>query len=380
MDQKSLEMRLSKAKAIMIIESPFLASIVCSLPLTLDDSLNPPTLATNGKWIKAHPAWVARHTDPQLVWALGHEVMHCVFRHMLHRGPRNPVLWNIAGDYVINQLLETDPATKAGRPPNVLFDLDIYTRGGGTTEGVYNLLFDEAEKFMASGQWDACEDLPGDAAEQAEAEAEWKVKVSQAAASAKAAGKMGEAMERFVDASLEAVVDWKSVLRDFCLRRTRTDRSYARPSRRHLHAGLYLPGSDGVGMGDVMVAVDLSGSISQQDISEFNAEMQAIKEDGAPENIHVVYFHHEVTGHDVFGRDEDLEFRGKGSGGTAFSPIFKFADENDIEPVCCVVLTDLCCSDFGPRPDYPVLWVSNLSQEAPWGTVIDMRQTKGAAR
>ena len=43
---------------------------------------------------------------------------------------------------------------------------------------------------------------------------------------------------------------------------------------------------------------------------------------------------------------------------------------------CGVVLTDLCCSDFGPATPYPTLWVSNHSDSAPWGDVVMMKDEK----
>ena len=55
-----------------------------------------------------------------------------------------------------------------------------------------------------------------------------------------------------------------------------------------------------------------------------------------------------------------------------FSPIFKFMQDKDIDPVACVVLTDLACSDFGNAPHYPVLWVSTHEGTAPWGEIVMM--------
>ena len=46
--------------------------------------------------------------------------------------------------------------------------------------------------------------------------------------------------------------------------------------------------------------------------------------------------------------------------------------DHDIDPVACVVLTDLCCDDFGDEPAYPVLWVSNMKGDAPWGEIVYM--------
>jgi hypothetical protein len=43
-----IETRISRAKASLVIENPFIASIVCSMPFTVDDTIWPPTLQTNG--------------------------------------------------------------------------------------------------------------------------------------------------------------------------------------------------------------------------------------------------------------------------------------------------------------------------------------------
>ncbi|NBR24905.1 MAG: hypothetical protein EBU08_14255, partial [Micrococcales bacterium] len=58
--------------------------------------------------------------------------------------------------------------------------------------------------------------------------------------------------------------------------------------------------------------------------------------------------------------------------GTAFSPCFKYLEDNDIHPVAAIFLTDLYCDDFGNPPEYPVLWVSNGTDTAPFGEVVMM--------
>jgi hypothetical protein len=49
-----------------------------------------------------------------------------------------------------------------------------------------------------------------------------------------------------------------------------------------------------------------------------------------------------------------------------------FLTDNDVDPIAAVVLTDLCCYDFGDQPEYPVLWVSTDETEAPFGEVVMM--------
>lgn len=380
----SVEKKIEKARIGLTIGHPFFASLMFRMPMELDETLNPRTLATDGRHIWVHPEWVDQHTTTELSWAIAHEIMHCVFEHMYTVGDRNPQKWNIAADYVINQLLEDDcdPSKSQGswmkRPDGVLFDPALFKQGGGTTEGIYNLLPDpppQGGQGQGQGQgaaWDMMKDPSGSQADRAQAQAEMKVSVSQAAAAAKAMGRLSSTMERFVGDLLTPKIAWQDALRRFMMRQTRSDRSFSRPSRRFLHMGEYMPGRSGVGMGDIIVAVDCSGSIGEQELKRFATEMSAIKSDAMPSRMHILYFADSVSKHDEFGSDEELEIKPGRSGGTAFSPIFKFANDRGISPDCCVVLTDLYCNDFGPAPEYPVLWVSTHADQAPWGEVVMM--------
>ena len=100
--------------------------------------------------------------------------------------------------------------------------------------------------------------------------------------------------------------------------------------------------------------------------------MKAIVEDVRPTAVHVMYFHGRVERYDRFEQDEELVMAKVGSGGTAFSPIWAKAIDEGIDPVCCIVLTDLQCYDFGEAPDYPVMWLTTDWEAAPFGEVLRM--------
>lgn len=363
--------KIARAKTALILDHPFFACILLSLPLDVDAGLNPPTMATNGKRILVHPQFVLDSSNEEVQFGLCHETMHVVFKHMFRRGERDPFKYNLACDYVINGGLVADKIGKM--PEGCLHDDDLVKRGHGTSEGVYELLPD-----MPNGG--ACWDMMGedgtDGTDAATglAESDIDVMVAQAAAAAKMQGKMSGTLERLVMGALKPKVDWRNVLRSFVTEKVKLWYSFARPKRRFLGDGLYLPSLTGEGMGEIVVAVDVSGSISDKELSEFIAEVQGIKEDTNPTRVHVVYFHHTIDHHDIFEQDDELFVSKTGSGGTAFSPIFRYVEEQDIPATCCVVLTDLCCNDFGDPPPYPVLWVSNMPGSAPWGQVIDMEK------
>lgn len=363
--------RLSKAKTGLILEHPFIGSVAINMPFELDETIE--TAATNGKRVKFNPKFIEGLTDEELKFLVAHECLHPMLEHNYRRNGRSPMRWNKACDYVINHLLDQEKIGKFIQ--GGCLDSNIYNAGNGTSDGIFNILPEDGGNGGGDGPGGAGNDLEdgeGSPAEQQQEAAEWKVKVAQAAQAAKMMGKLSANMQRFVDEVLQPKVDWRDVLRRFVQKAKTDERTFARPNRRFLSQGLYLPSVTGEVLGEIVIAVDCSGSIGQREINEFATEVKSLKEDGNPSALHVVYFDSEVSHYEYFGRDDEVHIEAHGGGGTAFSPIFKYLDDNAIVPVACVVLTDLCCDDFGNVPDYPVLWVSNHSDKAPWGEVVKM--------
>lgn len=367
-----LNRRLAKARTALVLEQPFIGTLALNMPMSL--STDRPTAWTNGKWVKFNPKFIEDLDDEQLKFLVAHEVFHPMFEHMYRLNGRNPSKWNKAGDYVINQLLTDEKIGKFIE--GGLLNKNIYDAGGGNTDGIYKILPDGEDgggDGPNGGIGDDLEEAPGSPAEQEQAMAETKVLVAQAAQAAKMAGKLTANLQRLIGDILQPKVNWKDVLRRFVQKAKTDERNFARPNRRFFAQGLYLPSRSGETLGEMAVAIDCSGSIGDKELAEFAAELRAIHGDGAPTKLHVIYFHHQVCKYEVFMPDDQIgKLSSPETGGTAFSPIFEFMAEQDINPVATVVLTDLCCSDFGPVPGYPVLWVSNYSDEAPWGEVVKM--------
>lgn len=363
--EKKVKMRLAKAKTNLVLSHPFVGSIALNLPYQIDQSI--PTAATNGKVIKFNPDFVDTLTDEELVFLVAHECFHPMLEHNFRRNERDHRKWNQAGDYVINQLLTDEKIGKM--PKQGLLNKQTYDAGNGTTDGIYNILPDNPD---GDEPLDDCEDGEGTPAEKEQQRAEWKVKVAQAAQAAKMMGKLSANIERLVGEVLQPKVDWRDVLRRFIEKAKTDERSFARPNRRFVQQGLYLPTVAGEAMGELAFCVDMSGSIDDKTANQFAAEMLTVFEDCKPSKIHLIFFSHEVCAYDVIERDGEFKFNPRGGGGTAFSPCFKYMEDNGINPVACVFLTDLCCDDFGDAPDYPVLWVSTEKGTAPFGEVVLM--------
>lgn len=376
-----LKTRLSKAKTNLILDHPFFGALAMNMPFELvpADDKRIPTAATNGKTVWFNEGFITPLSDLELTFLVAHEVCHPMFDHNARLGSRDPRKWNMAADYVINQILNDE---KIGQfIEGGCLNKALYDAGRGISEAIYELLPDQngndGGKFGQGGDgngsaYDEIQDSSQSDAEREQLSEEWKVKVSQAAQSAKMQGKLSANIERLVGEVLNNKVDWRNVLRNFLTKAKDETRSWARPNRRFLAQGLYLPSKDGEAMGELVIAVDCSGSIGDIELNQFAAEITAIKQDMNPATIHVVYFDSKVCHYDAFSRDDSLFIKAHGGGGTAFSPVFEFIDEKGIDPVATVFLTDLYCSDFGTPPAHPVLWVSYGADKAPWGEVVMM--------
>jgi hypothetical protein len=379
MSTETMKQKLSLAKTALVVDNAFIASLLCSLKVTWDEKQDPPTMVTDGHTLMVYPPYIERLTPQQVRWQLAGITLRLVFNCNLRCriGQRDPVKWDIACDIHANSLLEGERrdgrSTVGERPPCAIYRPDLYEKGGKTIEGIYHLLPDPTPEEIENRQGVVIFD--GSEAEMSEAEARMQVRVAQARDVARMAGNLSESMARFVGKELTPRIRWQDQLRQFFTKRLATELSWARPSRRGLAQGLLRPGKDGQGMEDILIARDLSGSVTDEEGQEFEAEMRAIKIDCQPANVHVIYFTSVVTKHEVFPQDEDLVMNPVGTGGTAFSPIFRYCREHDINPAAAVVLTDLYCSDFGPTPEYPVLWVSTGARgPTPFGEVVMLRE------
>ncbi len=398
---------LAQAKAIMIYDFPFFASMILGMPFIQDMGI--PTATTDGVSIWYNPAFINTLSLPETVFLLAHEVMHAVFLHCTRIGVRDLEKWNVATDLVINDILVKGKIGKFIE--GGLLDHAIVTQGGGTAEGVYGVLPQDKQgqkpndkpgqnpggsngpspspttgnkpgqkppKNPGGGTPGGGYDYPGggkpldnlkspsqDAAEIAQIEAEGKIKITQARGFAKQAGKLSGDLDKLLTGLLASETDWKTVLHKFFTERAKTDWSYAKPKRRFLADDIYLPGMVGNKMGRVAIAVDCSGSVSTDLLKLFSTEVLGLIEDTKPIEVEIIYFDSKILETKVYTQDETPVIKDMGGGGTRFSPIFDHINKSENPPACLVVLTDLVCEDFGPVPSYPVLWASVLKRETP---------------
>jgi len=355
--------QVTKARARLIHWQPFFG--VLALQLNMQETHDVPTLGVDGKTIFYNPDFVGTLTFDLLCSAMCHEVMHCVFDHVTRRGSRDAKRWNYAGDYAINLLLKEMGLTLGS---TWLYDEQYKDM---TADEIYNKL---PEKLGPSDF--VCEIGHGGggvgASEAAEIQVMWKVATVQAAMLAKQQGKLPGALERFIESITSPQVDWKEQLRHLLSTFAPIDYSWAKPNRRHIAAGTYLPSIDGQNAGKIVCVIDTSGSITQDMLNTFGSEIIGIRDSVHPSTHIVIYCDAAVAHVDEFEMYDEMHFALHGGGGTDFRPPFKWLEERDTAPVCLVYLTD-GYGPFGDQPAYPVIWCMTTDVTPPWGATIRVK-------
>ena len=207
-------------------------------------------------------------------------------------------------------------------------------------------------------------------------EQDWDNASHVAGQHAKSEGKDPGFLSGVLTEAHSAKVDYLDLLRRFMTGSVRADANWSRPNRRFISQGLYLPDLHSPAMDRVVFAMDVSGSVNDRELNQVWGEIRGAVDELMPASVTLIQADERVTVHEELEPlDMPEEIEVKGRGGTAFSPTFQAIDDGP-RPACVIYYTDLCCSDYGPEPDYPVLWLVTgtypFRQDPPFGEVIEI--------
>jgi predicted metal-dependent peptidase len=358
----------------------FFATLALRLRLEVD--WDAPTMAVDGKTLFFNPEFVNRLSPDELVAVCCHEVMHLCLAHHARRMGRDSARWNRACDLSVNPLL-----LKAGfvLPPTRLMPGEgDYSElpPDRSAEEYYSLLpappdeqggeAAEQESMDPGGCGSVRDPGDGSPADAADQEADWAAATAAAEAAAKARGPLPAGLARSVDHVLRPPADWRAVLREFVSSHARSDFAWTRPNRRFIAEGLYLPGMYSDELGDVVIAVDCSGSIRKEQLDVFANEVNGVLA-AFPCTAIVVYHDSEVQKVEEFSSaDGPVTLEPVGGGGTSHVCVFDWLKQDGRQPACVICLTDLE-TEFPPDPGVPVLWaVTGEATAAPFGRVVSL--------
>lgn len=375
--------KVTAAKIQMILRFPFFAyGLMGRLQTVIVPEDHPiQTAGVDGRTLWINEGRLKKWSEKELMFVLAHEVMHCAAGHHSRMKHREPQKWNIACDLAINPML-----LRAGleAPQGCLLDEKF---DGMSAEEIYEKVEVKYIKKVCQqgphgdpGGTGGVEPLPSENGGKATKEEinedrrEWTNVMSQAAKQARAVGKGTADTDAYLTENQVPELDWRQLLREFITSKAKDDWQWTRPNRRLISQGLYLPGLDSDVCGRVVIAVDTSGSVSEEELKQFGAEINSILEDVRPSEINVFMVDSSVCNSEEYTPyDLPLKLNYKGRGGTAFTPAFRQVEKEDIQPACFIYLTDLGSDDYPDAPDYPVMWVATGHySEPPFGTVVDL--------
>jgi len=410
-----VELKLTAARTRLILDKPFLGALVLRLPMVEADPSWCRTTATDARTLYYNRAFIEVLSLDHVQFMLAHEALHCALAHFARRQHRVKHRWDIACDHAINPILVEDGL----RPPPGTLLLDEFK--DMTAEEIYPYIKDDTdeetldkhayddaeggqrgdqnnpnppspqqEKGLSAsteetnsgggspqaeqdlGQGGAPQPPPLASMERDTLAVQWQQRLAGAAQQAMQAGKLGGALARLVDHLLQPQLPWRMLLARYLTSIARDDYSYMRPSRREGNAILPSLRSHHL---ELTVVLDTSGSVTEVELNEFLAEVNAIKgQMQARITLHTCDTVLAADGPWQVEAWEELKLPRtfQGGGGTSFLPPFTWAERQDRQPDLLVYFTDAQGEFPAQEPAFPVLWLVKGRSPVPWGQRVQL--------
>lgn len=401
---------LARAINQLILEEPFYGHLFSSV--IRDITPTTPTMA-----VGVQGARIALQVNPDFllqlkfhrgshkhrserVAVIKHEALHLIFKHIFRRENREPRLYNLAADIVVNQFVKPWILPEGGITLETFPDLDL--EPDETLDWYYNKLQTLSRKPQSAPQsaeildrllsqedatvvgdpasglhrgdhrlWGKSHDID---AQVADSVLDRLIVQARDRAGQRGWGPLPNRIKELINAAIERrkpKLDWRRVVRIFAAssRKTRVVNTIRRQSKRY---GTY-PGIRVSRFQRLAVAVDTSGSVSDHDLSDFFSEIHGIWRQGA--EITVVEC--DATVQRTYPYTGILPERVAGRGGTIFNPVFEWINSNRmLRYDGCIYLTDGFAQAPSIKPNCKLLWVvtsdGQLGDHLKYGRAIQL--------
>ena len=361
-----------------------------------------PTAYTDGVNKRYGEEFLAKLKDEEINGLVLHENCHIFYRHVTHHKTtfkENAKLANIAADFVVNDMIVEMKDAKIALPEGGLYnpmfhnwsmskvyaylkqrkkELDEEGQGQGQGQGGQpqdnnspggETLNDrhgvtDIDKLLKNlNDHDSLDEHDYKAAEKYD-EKEISEKVDRALREGGLlAGILGGDKNRQIEQLLEPKVDWREALREFVMAQCagRSDYTWRRFNNRQVANDIYMPSVINESIGEIVVAIDTSGSIGAKQLTEFATELVSICDSVMPEKVRVLWWDTKVHGEQVF-QDNYASLahmlKPVGGGGTKVSCVSEYLVKKRTNTECVVVFTDgYLENDIKWTHQAPTLWM-----------------------
>lgn len=350
----------------------------------IDDKV---TAYTNGVDKKYGREFISKLTDAELRGLILHENLHVALKHI----PRfkkefkdNAQAINVATDYAVNDvIMNLKDRDLCHLPEGGLYDAKYHN---WSVREIYEDLKKQQQQNKDSGGGESLgktldeHDFENAQSMTDEEAKEMSSKIDKALREGGIlAGRMGAKIPRVIGDMLEPKVDWREVLREFVNNATKGSDEYTwrKFNKRQMANDIYLPSMENESIGELIVAIDTSGSIGGQELTEFASELASICSVATPSKVRVLWWDTEVHGEQVFlpehyGNIKEL-LKPQGGGGTMVSCVSEHLNKQRVEAEAVIVFTDgYLESEITWNIKCPTLWLvtQNNNFVAPSGKVV----------
>ena len=325
--------------------------------------------------LHVNPEWFSKLSLKEQVATLKHECGHIIYDHIPRFKEMDPSVYSkdtSLEDAIINKMKHTSMNVAAdlavnsnlrNLPAEGMFAKNFNLPEGEVFEWYFHNLKDN-EKMKDINKFDDHSIWAESEGDKDTLKEKVRKMINEAAKRARAAGRLTSDEELLVSKLNYVSRDWKSDLRRFVARNmeTRIESSRKKRNRRY---GVSMPGIVKEENLHIGVAIDTSGSISDEALCQFMAEIANIAKYAV---VTVVEADSEVKNSYLF--DPKKQYKVKGRGGTAYQPALEyFTKETEVDGV--IYLGDMDCYDNEViiKPKYPVLWaiIGNKNPPVSWG-------------
>lgn len=345
------------------------------------------TAYTNGVDKKYGREFISKLTDAQLRGLILHENLHVALKHI----PRfkkefkdNAQAINVATDYAVNDvIMNLRDRDICHLPEGGLYDAKYHN---WSVREIYEDLKKQQKQNKDSGQGESLgktldeHDFENAQSMTDEEAKEMSSKIDKALREGGIlAGRMGAKIPRVIGDMLEPKVDWREVLREFVSSATKGNDEYTwrKFNKRQMANDIYLPSMENESIGELVVAIDTSGSIGSVELTEFASELASICSVSTPSKVRVLWWDTEVHGEQIFLPEhydniKDL-LKPQGGGGTMVSCVSEYLNKQRVEAEAVIVFTDgYLESEITWNVKCPTLWLvtQNNNFVAPSGKVV----------
>ena len=357
--------RIIVARVGLLLRHPFFGNMATRLKVEHCDDWCP-TAATDGKHLFYNTQFFNALSNKEIEFVIAHEILHCVFDHIIRREDRDPMIFNIACDYIVNNTLVRD---KIGEPVKMIPIFQDWKYDGWTSEEVYDEIHKKAEengkKFLEQLGELLDEHVDWEKAPKGQKGSKGKGKGKGqrptytkeelgkirdeikenmiSAAQAAGAGNIPGEIERMIKDLTEPKMNWREILRQQIQATIRNDYTFSRPSRKGWHTGVVLPGMNFDQQIDCAIGLDMSGSIGDDQARVFLSEVKGICDEFKEYNIKIWCFDTKVYNEKDYSSSdgEDIStYKPMGGGGTEFECNWEYMKDQDITPKKFIMFTD----------------------------------------